>query len=311
MNIPEHHYSKHYKTASIEYDELKVIIAKIVAKFKNTTKQVFKPVEEETEAELYLTNIKSFLLENINTQIKEYLLTLDITILNDYKILNTRVLHSGENATFYNHKFVISIFRFGTFMYYNIYFDILYEKLKNKIVINSANILGTTIKNGLLSEVYNKCILDGNKCNLSEECSNNCNLLVSNDPNYKKKLDLFIKHVTRENLLLKESNLFNCYKKDGDSFIIDYKIDKKTLCDASKGVWDRPCLTNADCPFYTKNDNRGGCRRSQCRFPWGITVLSPRTYTEDSVPFCNGCVDNTYRCCKTQSPPNYIFKESN
>lgn len=196
-------------------------------------------------------------------------------------------------------------------MYYNIYFDIIYNKLKSQILINSANIIGSKIKNSIVHEGYNKCLVSDNKCNLNEDCAQNCNKIVYNDPNYKRKLDLFIKQIKREEFLLKESESSRCYIKSEDGFAKDNKITKKSICDTNKGIWDSPCVANTDCPFYSNNDNRGGCIKNKCQFPWGIEVISPRTYNKESVPLCNGCIGDTYRCCNTQSPPNYIFKVSN
>ena len=40
------------------------------------------------------------------------------------------------------------------------------------------------------------------------------------------------------------------------------------------GIWDKPCVTNKECPFYKANKNfknsLGGCVNNRCQMPLGI-----------------------------------------
>lgn len=90
--------------------------------------------------------------------------------------------------------------------------------------------------------------------------------------------------------------------------------------------WDRPCISNNECPFYLKNKNytneRGGCNNGYCELPVGVKRLSYREYekkfTEANFPRCNGCdINDGIDCCEKQEKdkkmngPNYVFKNDN
>lgn len=71
-------------------------------------------------------------------------------------------------------------------------------------------------------------------------------------------------------------------------------------------VWDKPCSSNIECPFYKKNttypNNRGGCLdNGYCEMPVGVLQSSPHNYYESGrfIPFCYGCTPgNDPNCCK-------------
>lgn len=83
----------------------------------------------------------------------------------------------------------------------------------------------------------------------------------------------------------------------------DATIAVRELCESdadalgapkARGVWDRPCARDADCPFFRTDrayDNesvRGGCMDSgYCEMPLGVTQVSYRTFS--GRPFCRGC----------------------
>jgi hypothetical protein len=103
---------------------------------------------------------------------------------------------------------------------------------------------------------------------------------------------------------------YNCY---GES---QYVI--KGLCESEvdlngntkeKGVWDRPCDHDKECPFFQKNTNyknyRGSCNSGYCELPLGVMRTGYRTYKGN--PFCHGCTIDNPRCCETQKQPDYAF----
>lgn len=80
-----------------------------------------------------------------------------------------------------------------------------------------------------------------------------------------------------------------------------------------RGVWDKNCKENDECPFFNKNKNyknnmRGGCVEGKCEMPLGIESIGQRYYNIDSVPFCYNCPDGKFDCCKDQKSPDYIFE---
>jgi hypothetical protein len=89
------------------------------------------------------------------------------------------------------------------------------------------------------------------------------------------------------------------------------------------GVWDKPCKSNADCPFYQANKNYpntlGGCdaETNKCQMPLGIVRVGYRKYSKKKEPMCYNCPDSpesselgdSNRCCKQQKQPDYMFED--
>lgn len=105
--------------------------------------------------------------------------------------------------------------------------------------------------------------------------------------------------------------------------IQDSKFDPKSLCvtntsevtkelcesgfDKERGIWDRPCTKDVDCPFYS-SDKRGGCMDSgYCELPLGVKRLSFRKYSGE--PMCRNCLDPYDAfCCDDHDRPDYAFE---
>ena len=104
---------------------------------------------------------------------------------------------------------------------------------------------------------------------------------------------------------------YSCYGSHGadrveceNNYDTYYKIKKR-------GVWDRVCKVDAECPFYQANKNYpntfGGCNEGICEMPLGIKRLGNRYYDIDSKAMCYNCPrDNPY-CCGDQKSPDYRF----
>ena len=84
------------------------------------------------------------------------------------------------------------------------------------------------------------------------------------------------------------------------------------------GIWDKPCLSDDECPFYMANKNypneRGGCVNGSCEFHINMERKGFRYFAEDKVPFCYNCPDSKLDCCDEQQKnntlmvsPDYIF----
>lgn len=72
-------------------------------------------------------------------------------------------------------------------------------------------------------------------------------------------------------------------------------------------VWDQPCRTDNECPFFQANKNylnvRGGCHNGYCEMPIGVRRLSFRKYAlnDQSFPYCHRCKDpRDPNCCEAQ-----------
>jgi len=140
----------------------------------------------------------------------------------------------------------------------------------------------------------------------------------------EKKL-IFPNNITNQ-LIKKHSknNIFNDYRCYGK------QAYNKRACEMGinelgnktvKGVWDKPCIYDSECPFYQKNKNypnrRGGCINSKCELPIGLTQLGIRYYDKNTAPLCYNCKNSTLNCCKDQEnkniydnlqTPDYVFK---
>jgi len=107
------------------------------------------------------------------------------------------------------------------------------------------------------------------------------------------------------------------------------QIESRALCNSkydafgelkpTQTVWDKRCMRDDECPFYTEVDTdgsstpssrRGGCRQGFCELPIGVQRTSFMKYnTQDPYkPFCYGCsLRDVPGCCEKQDRPNYAF----
>lgn len=89
-----------------------------------------------------------------------------------------------------------------------------------------------------------------------------------------------------------------------------------------RGIWDKICEKDTECPFYKSNknypNNFGGCIDNKCQLPINMKSLSPHfyDYKEHNKPYCYNCKEGNYMCCdeqmdKTKYPlvksPDYAF----
>lgn len=110
---------------------------------------------------------------------------------------------------------------------------------------------------------------------------------------------------------------FQCYG--------DLTVSQAAVCDSKYDVsgmpksqdemtvWDRPCFTNTECPYFQANKNypnvRGGCVRGRCEFPIGVRRTSYRHYVSDApyTPLCYQCktMDDPACCAKQKDIRQY------
>lgn len=120
---------------------------------------------------------------------------------------------------------------------------------------------------------------------------------------------------------MKKQRKTDDYKDQQGKYVCftDPTIRHKGLCESSfdvigkpkvKGVWDKPCETDNECPFFQKNTNylnyRGGCQNGYCEFPLGVVRTGFKSYTQK--PYCHGCPDKLDpMCCDEQEQPDFAF----
>ena len=188
------------------------------------------------------------------------------------------------------------------------------------IVINNNNFDVIKLK---LGGIEYKKIVEENELEESDVNHNNLNILGS--PLYGKyelpKTHLYSSLETD----LKPKNKFKnidkfsyfCYGKKALNKIECEKIDNSNV----RGVWDKACSDDRECPFYYYGSKNGGCNKGQCEFPIGVDRISPRKYLNLENAICGGCktsngIKLNGTCCISQKNkklypnlirPNYIF----
>lgn len=86
--------------------------------------------------------------------------------------------------------------------------------------------------------------------------------------------------------------------------------NKRINREQTRGVWDKRCEFDYECPFFQIGVNsqgkeyRGGCENGYCEMPVGVKQKSYRKFDigPTSFPFCHGCkefdFDNMKKCCE-------------
>jgi len=79
-------------------------------------------------------------------------------------------------------------------------------------------------------------------------------------------------------------------------------------CEREGSTWDRRCVYDAECPFFTGVGEGGGCVNGYCELPVGVRRLGYRSGVPGDEPMCLGCPDAAEpRCCGDQQAPRYAF----
>ena len=124
---------------------------------------------------------------------------------------------------------------------------------------------------------------------------------------YKYERGFLIKKVEKKSKDTGVDSRYRCY---GDPSINNMALCNSALDEIGNPkkkltVWDRPCETNAECPFYQSNKTyknyRGGCNDGYCEFPLGITRTSYRYYDKRSKPVCHNCPGDNIYCCDNET----------
>jgi len=108
-----------------------------------------------------------------------------------------------------------------------------------------------------------------------------------------------------------EMNDYKCFLKNSRTKFDCISPDPNGLV----GVWDKPCKSNFECPFYKKNknypNNRGRCINGKCELPIGCERVGYTFFAEK--PLCHNCNKGNCsgidcnRCCDNSSKKDYAF----
>lgn len=138
----------------------------------------------------------------------------------------------------------------------------------------------------------------------------------SNEPNEQNAIR-FLKNAYQNQ---KDSDYGEVYTTAiNDSFMCFEDLTKRTKlnCEVNGNTWDRPCLTDSECPFYKKNTNYpnefGKCMKDGfCEMPLGVVRKGYRLYDEKTKPICHNCPPDDPSCCtqnETMTSPDYAYKD--
>jgi len=102
-------------------------------------------------------------------------------------------------------------------------------------------------------------------------------------------------------------NEYLCYGSSGRTQV-ECELDYNTnFINKERGIWDKTCQTDKECPFYKSNKNYtntfGGCNEGSCEMPIGIRRLGNRYYEVDSLKDAE-CYNGK---CSQQAKPDYRF----
>ena len=138
----------------------------------------------------------------------------------------------------------------------------------------------------------------------------NIKTAISSSPSVK---ETFITRLNTDPIALDPN--YRCY----GNLIVENKAECDSIYDIRgelkdyPTVWDKPCSSNIECPFYNKNktypNKRGGClENGYCEMPIGVLQSSPHNYYDTGrfIPFCYGCTPgNDPNCCEISQ--DYAF----
>lgn len=183
-----------------------------------------------------------------------------------------------------------------------------YDSKTRSLQINSNDIDGVPV--------------NGNTFYLKQQIRNEENGKYTGDKNNNRKLIKILPEAKD-----KDDGLDSRYRCYGDPSVINKGLCNSRYDELGKPkqrvtVWDRPCETNSECPFYQANkvykNYRGGCNDGYCEFPLGIKRTSYRYYDLKSKPICHNCtgsyinknnnVNANINCCDQQPLKDYAFE---
>ena len=294
----------------------------IDTKFKGIQKYKYK-YYDNTEIpyinnEIY-ENMKNNFKSKLNNYIQDFFYKNHLSGEDNrkFQIINDTILDYKENNEYIKTIFLLNIYRKLKYNGFQVYCLCYFNKKDQKFHFKKIKIYG-------IIESQDIYLLPGhdqkNKENLKIYSSNYPYTSYGGENTYlrtseisrilpsKKQLTNILKNNKKKRILDFIDRSFQCYGSEGDD-VYNCLSDLNNLNQYKKpGIWDRPCYTNEECPFYKANknydNNRGGCLNGFCEMPLNIQNLTYRHYNKITKPFCYNCKNNTNNCCDTQMKEN-------
>lgn len=226
-------------------------------------------------------------------------------------------------------ELLFDIYRLGKYSAFQIYLRLIIDKNEIYIIksyvsgnINEDTLKISPFKNKDNVEIFKKFPYYQPNLNTQNgylfDSTEEKRITTSLDEQIKYLFKMFDK---RENKLFDLS--YKCFGSDGNDIYQCLSNTNNNGQKKNKGIWDRPCLTNSECPFYKANKNTdnefGGCIRGTCQMPIGITKVGYHFYTDLDKSVCYNCLDSQ-NCCLEQldrnkysklKSPDYAFSNDN
>ena len=305
---------KHFFNANMEMSNTEM--ENILEKIKKKKMRIMFKNNRDIKQKLY-TNIQQFLLNEINNPVQnKYRL---------FSIINKELIKYKKNRNDILISFILEIYRNAKYSSFQLYISTIYNKNNKiahfkeiKLIANKSSqdlflLPGYSKEYIQLYRNYNDNIqYNGDKTYIRN--SNNNDILPSKTQNIEIKDNRLNDKI--RNFINKS---YKCYGSKGND-IYNCLSDKNIMgLSKKKGIWDRVCYTNDDCPFYKANKNydntRGGCINGTCEMPFNVKNLTYRYYDINTKPYCYNCKNNTNDCCSDQmkenpkmKSPDYMFQ---
>ena len=267
---------------------------------------------------IYL-KIKYQLLKKINKIVSQ-----KYNSITNFEIIQDTIINYKENIKYIQMYFIIDIFQKQKYLGFQLYILSIYNKQNNESYFKKIIIKGNfNSSDVLLNPGYekNEHIQIHNNYPYSQYNADKTYLMNSTNDKIlpsQKQLNSILKNKKINNKKHFIQNSYQCYGSKGEDYY-NCISDKNSIGNPkTKGIWDRPCYTNNDCPFYKANknysNNRGGCIQGICEMPLNIQPLTYRYYDKNTKPYCYNCKGKTNKCCDYQMKnnnkmlsPDYIF----
>lgn len=157
---------------------------------------------------------------------------------------------------------------------------------------------------------------------------------LDNPRSYSQKE--YIKQIVNNQNQSPLANQYACFNTENGNIVLDiysFKECERNYDDyfrkKPRGVFDRMCRIDADCPYYKQNTNypnkRGFCNNGFCELPSGSLPLGYRYSLSKTKPLCYNCftkdwlpITDLHDCCEEQNNrekfpflkgPDYAFPD--
>lgn len=298
-NFVEKKFIEKYK---VNYDTIKEFVLENVNnelhdKYKNTDinahldEPIFnKILEKET---LDNKDQKYFRIKHIRNEKKTEFKKKNLFYRND-KLLKFRI----DDKCNENYIFIINIYDPESVNNMWLYVDSIMDVKKLKISINDLKLIGIGTQENIFFDLKNNHLVDSDKEGL------HCSLSKTKECNYD--IDTNLKNKFKSKYDIKLDRTYKCFGKDAKT---KEECINKT---PREGIWDTPCLTSEECPFYRKNLNYnnsfGGCINGYCEMPLNVENSSYRSGNKKK-PLCYNCKTIYKNYSNKDNDKNYYINQ--